>query len=145
MSELKFFVPGEPIPEGSTKAFQRGGKIIVTHDNDRLRSWRQAVQTVAVAAARQQGWPLEFDGPVVVGVTFWLPRPKRPRFDVPAVKPDLDKLQRAIGDGLCPKVGPGVLAEDSRIVCWHDPTKRYADLQHPVGAAIVVTDMTVPF
>jgi Holliday junction resolvase RusA-like endonuclease len=56
---------------------------------------------------------------------------------VPATKPDLDKLQRAVGDALCPSTGPGVLREDSRIVKWLSPEKVYAGTRGP-GVEITV-------
>lgn len=141
---LQFFVPGEPIPEGSTKAFSRGGKVVVIHDNQRLASWRAVVCMVSLVAAGEQGWPERFDGPVMVVAKFWLPRPKTVKRAVPSVKPDLDKLQRALGDGLCPKRGDGVLAEDSRIIAW-SATKAYADDLNPAGASVKVVSLEVPF
>lgn len=141
---LQFFVSGEPIPEGSTKAFSRGGKVVVTHDNPRLDAWRKVVALSAITAAQVQGWPHRFDGPVMVVARFWLPRPKTVKRAVPSVKPDTDKLIRAVGDALCPRHGPGVLAEDSRIITW-SATKAYADDIDPVGARVTVTSLEVPF
>ena len=54
------------------------------------------------------------------------------------MKPDLDKLQRAVGDALAPYKRPGVLRDDSRIVGWHS-VKRYADATHPAGVMICVS------
>lgn len=121
MDSFSFFVPGEPITEGSTRAFASGQRVVVTHDRGAsLTAWRLAVKDAALKAAREAGWEPRHDGPVRVTVTFYLPRPK----SVPAsrywphVKPDLDKLLRAIGDALAPYRQVGVLCEDSRIVEW---------------------------
>jgi crossover junction endodeoxyribonuclease RusA len=135
---LRVFVPGGPITEGSTRAFARGGRAVVLHDNPLLDGWRSSITLLTVRAATAAGWVLPLDEPVMVGAVFWLPRPKRPRWDVPAVKPDLDKLQRSLGDGLCPRRGGGVLREDSRIVKWLDPEKRYAPPGHRVGVDITI-------
>src|SRR5262245_6772013 len=44
-AEVAFEVPGEPQPQGSTKAFKHRhtGLVMVTSDNTRLRPWRDAV------------------------------------------------------------------------------------------------------
>lgn len=66
---------------------------------------------------------------------FYLPRPKRPLYDVPAVKPDADKLARSILDAL---EGAGTLTNDSRVTHLQ-ATKHYADDHNPTGAHITIT------
>lgn len=78
------------------------------------------------------------DHPVVVDVTFYLPRPQRPRFPVPAVKPDVDKLQRALGDAL---ETSRVLTNDSRITDWN-ARARYANDTQPPGVALTIRPIT---
>lgn len=124
---IEMFIPGEPVPKGSMRQVARG---VMVHDNPKLRRWSQTIQLVAKQAYK--GAPI--DAPVHVEATFYLPRPKRPRFTVPAVKPDCDKLQRALGDGL---ENSGVLANDSRIVAW-STRKAYADAAHPEGAHVKI-------
>ena len=137
-SPITFFVPGAPETEGSTKAYVRGRRAVIVHDNDRLNPWRDRVALTAYSTALRAGWKLPIDAPVVVGVVFYLRRPDRPRFVVPATKPDLDKLQRAIGDALAPQRGRKVLREDSRIVQWANPTKLYAPTPSDMGVQITV-------
>lgn len=121
---MHFFVPGTPVPQGS-KRVVRGRLIDVNQDS--LRQWRSAIVRQA------QGWisthrPLRFplDGPVSVVVGFDFPRPKchfgtgrnahivksRFREALMAVKPDLDKLVRAVLDAL---TDAGVWVDDSRV------------------------------
>lgn len=122
---ISFFVPGKAITEGSTRYLGiRGGKPIITHDNPELLAWRQKVADMAVLYARQAGWELPLDEPVVVRVAFTLKRLKKPQWSEAATVPDLDKLQRAIGDALGAK--GSVLREDSRICEWH-AVKQYGD------------------
>ncbi|QPK80799.1 RusA family crossover junction endodeoxyribonuclease [Schaalia sp. ZJ405] len=124
--QIQFFVPGVPVPEGSTKYVgkTRSGKPRITHDNPRLNGWRHKICDIAVLAAGKEGWSFPLDEPVIVIADFYLPRPKNPKFkDQAATKPDLDKLQRAVGDALACK--GGVLAEDSRIIGWYS-SKRWA-------------------
>nr|DAF97162.1 MAG TPA: Endodeoxyribonuclease RusA [Siphoviridae sp. ctksc2] len=141
MDSFSFFVPGEPITEGSTKAFTSGQRVVVTHDRGReLDAWRLKVAHAAEAAAEAAYWEVGHDGPVEVWAEFRVPRPKSaPKSRKHAqTKPDLDKLQRAIGDALAPYKRPGVLKDDSRIVGWH-AIKRYANDTHPVGVTVRVS------
>lgn len=103
---------------------------VMIHDNPKLKAWMQTIELVAGRV--HHGEPV--DAPVVVEAVFYMPRPKRPRWALPATKPDTDKLQRAVGDGL---ERAGVLKNDSRIVAWAS-RKAYADTQHPLGARIKV-------
>ena len=95
----------------------------------KLKPWR-----AKIAAAADFG--LTFDCPVTVAATFFMPKPKRPRFLLPAVKPDIDKLARALLDGM--KDG-GLLAEDSRVVNLA-AKKKYADSEDGVGVLVVVKE-----
>ena len=139
MDSFSFFVPGEPITEGSTRAFTSGQRVVVTHDRGpELDQWRLKVAHAAQAAAQDAGWEPRYDGPVAVTAAFFLPRPKSAKKRlVPHVKPDLDKLIRAVGDALAPYKQPGVLKDDSRIVTWH-ATKDYDDA-YKSGALIYVS------
>jgi len=141
MDSFTFFVPGEPITEGSMRTFKSGQRTVVTHDRGpELDAWRIKVRRAAEAAARKAGWEPRHDGPVAVTAAFLLPRPKSvPKSrQWPHVKPDLDKLQRAVGDALAPYKRPGVLRDDSRIVEWR-ASKHYAGGPRMVGAAITVS------
>ena len=112
MTELNFTVHGKPIPQGSMTNFGRGRLV----HKPELIAWRNKVLNEAKRVAKEADWPLNYDGPVRLSATFYLPKPQRPRWMLPAVKPDLDKLVRAIGDALSPRQGTGILKEDSRIV-----------------------------
>lgn len=138
MDSFSFFVPGEPITEGSTRAFASGQRVVVTHDRGpELAAWRTRVKRAAQEAAREAGWEPRYDGPVVVDAVFMLRRPKSAKKRLmPHVKPDLDKLIRAVGDALAPYKQPGVLKDDSRIVTWH-ASKHYA-IPYESGAFITV-------
>ncbi len=139
MDSFSFFVPGEPITEGSTKAFTSGQRVVVTHDRGpELDQWRFRVARAAEDAARKAGWEPRYDGPVIVTAAFFLPRPKSAKKRLmPHVKPDLDKLIRAIGDALAPYKQDGVLKDDSRIVTWR-ASKDYADCYKP-GVLVYVS------
>jgi crossover junction endodeoxyribonuclease RusA len=120
---LVFAVIGTPVPQGSKRIGRQGPRFVILDDNDRvLRPWRQMVRMRALAETRGlDGYPI--DGPVMLVVTFVLPRPKRmPRNRTePCVKPDLSKLIRAIEDSL---TDAHVWTDDSRVTTIA-ATKRY--------------------
>lgn len=126
---MRFFVAGAPVTEGSLRSVgrRRNGSAILRHDRaDELDVWRS---TVALAA-REAGVDYLPSGPVLVDLLFALPRPKKhfgkkgllksaPR--VPVVKPDADKLARAICDALT-----GIAYHDDAQVTDLVCRKRYA-------------------
>lgn len=100
-------VRGIPAPQGSKRFFKNGGMIEMSKA---AGPWREAVRG-ETQKVMNGGAPL--DGPVSVIADFIMPRPKShyrtgrnaaqlrdsaPR--VPSGKPDLDKLARALLDGL---------------------------------------------
>jgi Holliday junction resolvase RusA-like endonuclease len=103
------FIPGTPVPQGSVNVY--GGHIVGV--TPRLREWRLKIRSGTMA--RHAGEPL--DGPLTVSLVFQIAPPKRPRWSLPAVKPDLDKLIRAALDSLSTtKHLRGVITDDARIV-----------------------------
>lgn len=101
-----FVVYGAPATKGSTVSFMgEGGQVVTRGDCSTLAAWTQAVGW----AARAAQLPLLPAGSAVsVKVTFQFVKPKtqqkRPH---PSVKPDADKLARALLDALTG-------------VCYHD-------------------------
>lgn len=103
---IEFFAAGIPATKGSMKAFVRGKRAIVTHDNARTKPW----QGVVAHAAHEAGvTPLE--GPVAVELAFFFPRPsghlgskglKRsaPALPITRSSGDVDKLARSVLDAL---------------------------------------------
>lgn len=118
---LDFFVAGTPVPQGSKNAYVRGGRAVLVDANPRLKAWRAAVRSAAEEAIAEDGWET-LDEPCKVHLGFIMPSPKRPRWGLPAVKPDIDKLTRAVFDAL---TDAGVWRDDSRVVSMN-VTKRYA-------------------
>ncbi len=109
---LTVTVLGEPIPQGSLRAVGRGRLI---SDNTRLRPWRDTVAWQVREEMNAAGMTEPWDEPVVVTVTFVLPRPASApkRRWAPDRKPDIDKLLRAALDSL---TVAGVVADDARVV-----------------------------
>jgi len=108
-------VRGTPAPQGSKTVVRAGGKttgrpVIVENNRAAVQPWREAVR-----AETQQTVPVPLGGPVFVRITFRLARPKSLPKSVtyPAKRPDLDKLIRAVLDGLT--MG-GAWTDDAQVV-----------------------------
>ena len=110
---LNFTVPGDPRPKGSTRAFVIGGRAVVTSATIGLKEWEQRIAIAAQFAA--QG--ITFPQAVSVWAEFYLWRPPSlPKRVIEHVtEPDLDKLTRALGDGLARVLFPN----DKQIIEWH--------------------------
>ena len=129
---VEFSVYGLPAPKGSHKAFvnRKTGRVIVAPDSARQRGWEK---DVAYAARNAMGVRPPFTTPVVVRFEFMLPRPKRHygkgdvlRADAPSrpgIRPDWDKLARAVGDALS-----GIVYADDALVVEALVTKHYSEL-----------------
>ncbi len=134
---IVFTVHGEPIPQGSAKAFvhPHTHRAIVTNDNPRTRPWRALVDDAARQVVNE---PLT--GPVAVRVRFTLARPKsRPKRDTyPDRRPDLDKLARAILDGIT-----GCVVVDDAQVVKLDCEKNYVGHPHALAAPGAVIEVQV--
>lgn len=104
---------GTPAPQGSKRAFanRHTGRVQMVESSSKVRPWRTAIE---LAVTSETGGTLLLgEGPVCVGIEFFLPRPKD-HFGtgknagalrdsaptVPAVKPDIDKLLRSTLDGM---------------------------------------------
>jgi len=138
-------VNGTPQQQGSKTAFVIGKRAIMKDANEKaLKPWRDQV---ANAAGEEWGDAPLLTGPVKISVIFGFPRPKShygtgknahtvkasaPHFKTST--PDLDKLQRAIGDALTGKV----FRDDAQVVVW-DVLKVYASAGY---CDIIIIDLS---
>ncbi len=121
VKSLRIEVFGDPIAQGSKRAFVVKGKAILTESaGGRLKTWRSEI----VSAARDQlNGDGPMTGPVRVTLFFWVRQPKRSKNALPIVRPDVDKLERAILDSL---VAAGVMRDDAQVTTISS-RKRYGD------------------
>jgi Holliday junction resolvase RusA-like endonuclease len=126
---VSFTVRGLPVPQGSSKAFVVAGRARITSASKGLPAWRNAIATAAASAMGER--PV-MTGPVSVEVCFYLPRPASApkRVLVPATRPDVDKLLRALLDGIT-----GVVLKDDSLVVDVTALKRFGDV---LGAKVEV-------
>ncbi len=106
---IQVFVPGVAQPQGSKNAYLRGKRCVLVEANKNLPVWRAFVQD-KLEEANAGCQPMT--GPVSLTAIFFMPKPKSVVRALPSVKPDLDKLIRAIGDSA---TKAGVIADDSQI------------------------------
>ena len=121
---LRFTVYGLAQPKGSTKSFgyvakdkatgrprtrtTTSGKVVpviltaTTSDNPRNKGWQQLVAESAAVEMNRTRFRQLPDGPVKLGVQFYLARPKslKDRQEPHLTRPDLDKLARSVKDAL---------------------------------------------
>lgn len=127
---LEFRAFGTPRPQGS-KRYVGNGRFVEASD---VKPWRTAIANAAFSAWSSNG-SKQFTDPVVVTAVFFMPKPKTVKRLFPSVAPDLDKLCRALGDGM--SVDCSVLADDSLIVRW-DATKVYAPSPELAGVEVSI-------
>lgn len=115
---IEFTVLGLPKPKGSYKSFpyrRKDGRMGVTTTNSdpATADWEQRVRMEAERVV-PDGPVAALDDGCKVSLYFLLPRPKylRKRSANAVARPDIDKLARAVLDGL---TGP-IVRDDSQIV-----------------------------
>lgn len=125
---------GLPAPQGSKRIIH--GRLVEA-SSAKLNKWRKEITSVATTYLHEHGWT-PFEDPVQLRITFYLPRPKTVKRDLPTVPPDLDKLIRAVGDGL---TDSQIWTDDSLVVSLVCE-KVYADDREP-GADIEIHSVTI--
>jgi Holliday junction resolvase RusA-like endonuclease len=122
--DLVVVVKGTPAPQGS-KRHVGNGRMVEQSPN--LAPWRALVTQAAVAARYAKPlWAPAPDAPLALGITFTVARPvshwrtgkhshllRNTAPAHPISRPDLDKLIRAVMDGLA---DAGAMTDDSRVI-----------------------------
>lgn len=139
MSTYQAVVKGEPVTQGSMKGFFIGGHVVMVHQKEKeLMTYRDAVRQAFVDATACPGIYFPGHTPVFAYETFLIPRPKStPKArEYPAVKgKDIDKLERAVNDGMTGTV----YDDDSQLVSVHAVKLYVREGQEPC-TVITVTD-----
>lgn len=129
------FIPGTPIPQGSSKAFVVKGKPVITSDNGNLKPWRADVAaTVRSVVGPTIAYPT---GPAALRMMFLMPRrAAEPKRVTPphTRKPDLDKLVRAVCDAIT-----GIVVTDDAQFARIDAEKRTAWIGQQPGLILAWT------
>ena len=126
---VHFTVWGSPKAQGSLRHVGRGRLINAPETLD----WRFQVTTASRQAMAAR---LPLEGPVAVDLHFIVPRPKSIPKKIlrPFKKPDLDKLIRAVLDGM---TYGGVWGDDAQVVDIR-ASKHYATPDALPGVTVIV-------
>jgi Holliday junction resolvase RusA-like endonuclease len=114
---MNITVYGDPVAKGSMKGFNAGGRVILTNDNVKTKDWQTLIAYTAGQKCKEVA-----EGPVALEVTFYLPKGKTVKRDLPTTKPDIDKLLRCVLDALT-----GIVYKDDGQVVGVLCIKRYDD------------------
>jgi crossover junction endodeoxyribonuclease RusA len=136
----EFWVYGEPIPKGSTRAFHipKLNRTVTTDSNPNVKKWQARI---AEEAQKQERTNPIFDADKMTGyeVECWFytqkPKSKAKKFLFWTTRPDIDKLSRAVLDGLT-----GVsLADDSQVIDLIAHKRYCENAEQPPGVKIKIT------
>jgi Holliday junction resolvase RusA-like endonuclease len=119
------FVDGVPVPQGSKSI---SGSGVMYEANKNLKPWRKEV-TAAASSVAGPNFEL-MQGPLIVSIWFTMPRPPTVKRESPSVKPDLDKMCRAVLDSLS-----GIVYKDDAQIIRIDAIESY---ESQTGAHIFV-------
>ncbi len=120
-------IPGPPVPKGrprtrilwlgSVPSWVKRLARAQLYTPEKTREFEKAVAQCGLVAKAKAGvlsWSsFPICVPVVALMTFYMVRPQRPKWPVPAGRPDLDNVEKSVLDGL---VAGGVLKDDALIV-----------------------------
>jgi Holliday junction resolvase RusA-like endonuclease len=135
---LRFEVRGNPRPQGSLTAWRTaaGSKARIAHAGGvPFRRWRASLANAAIVASVDSP---PFRGPVIVTLTFRMPRPAKSKDSSPVMPPDVDKLARAVLDALS-----GIVYQDDGQVVVLTASKHWATPDDPMGVRISVEALLV--
>ncbi len=137
---IAFFVAGEPVPQGSTKAFyiKKLERVVTTHTNANTEAWRHRIATEAQHAneLRSQSYFSEdrrLGYEVLMEFVFTRPKSTPKRWKLNTKRPDLDKLVRAVLDGIT-----NVLIPDDSQVVRIIASKCYGECDRSPGLHITI-------
>lgn len=143
-------VAGTPAPQGSKRYVGRGRMIEMSKA---AGPWREAVRAETQRVMSATGEVTAVAGPVTVSLVLLLPRPAghygtgrnaavvRPGApSYPAGRPDIDKLIRAVLDGL---TAAGAWNDDSQVVSLA-AAKQYVSPGQPPGCVITIASPPGP-
>lgn len=120
-------IDGIPRPQGSKTAYARKNRVVMFEANKNLPAWR----THAISTLKRYAPAEPMAGALAVYLFFYLPKPKTATRRHPSVKPDVDKLSRAILDCLTQS---GIIEDDSRVIELH----AYKSYDQAPGCLVIV-------
>lgn len=133
--DFTFIIPGIAAPQGSKRHVGRGRLVEMSK---RVKPWRELVAQSIIQRLPEGHVPIE--GPVLLEITFYLPRPRAARdrpYPHKGGPGDVDKLVRAVGDAITTS---GLWKDDSQVVDLI-ARKRYAPGDATPSTYFAVTEI----
>ena len=122
-------IAGHPAPKGSRTGGQRkDGSRYSRESSKRVGPW---VEQVAYCARANRPAGKVLEAPYAIELEFRMPRPANPTYDWPTKDGDVDKLERAVLDGL---VRGGLIVDDRHVIDLCS-SKRFG----PPGVTVMIT------
>ena len=131
MAEITFKIIGIPVPKGRPR-FTRDAGFVRAYTPLKTRRWEKIIRGQAVSYRPEYLW----EGPIIMTLTFMMPRPKSlPKKVIYHIKkPDLDNLVKTIKDAL-----QGIIYKsDSQIIITNSEKKYTLD---EYGVAVKMEEM----
>lgn len=137
---IELFVRGRPRTAGSKSGFvnKNTGKVIFTPAGSRQKSWQESVRWTFLQSEYARTIPI--DGAIMVSLLYSFARPKshltskgkhtKSYKHFPSVRPDIDKLNRAVLDALS-----GLAYKDDALIVSEVAMKEYGV---PEGVRIII-------
>lgn len=135
-----FWIPGRPVPKARPRMTKNGFAFTPKE----TRAYGELVARHAEACVRIEPDLLPIDAPVALEIVARLPRPKKPKYFIPAVTPDWDNLEKAVADGISRVRKERGLWRDDCLVCDATFRKRYARAPEEVGVSVAIYELLEP-
>ena len=133
--DYQFFIPGKPVPQQRAKTIFRNGRVLGKYDPKQCVEYKQHVAAVA-----HKKWDEEpgiiLAGPILIAMTFNLPKPKTAKRKSPTVKPDVDNLYKGVADAL-----EGIAYVHDQQIVFAMIEKRYAKDNDSVGVKVTIREL----
>ena len=110
ISEIRILLPVSPMPQPRPR-FRVAARHIQSYRTKSDMQYREKLQMLLKRAHKD----VPIDGPCSVSVCFYLASPKKPRWKMPAVKPDIDNYIKALFDAM----NGIIFTDDARVVKLH--------------------------
>ena len=124
-------VYGKPIPKGSFVYSEKKKSAFYANQKE-LNAWDLQIRKVFASRLRKDEMPIYKEGAVSIMLRFAMLKPKSAKREYPSVRPDLDKLSRAVLDAL-----HGIVFKDDGQVIRLTAEKYYAKTPEDQGVTII--------
>lgn len=121
MTSVEILIPLKAKPQGSKNAFVVNGRAVIAEASKGFKPWRSEVARIIRTSA--DGWEMpDKDDPIGVVIHFIYKQPKSSTRAFFTIKPDIDKLSRAMLDAI---TEAGNIWHDDQQVIYLEAWKSY--------------------